>query len=156
GQLAALIAYYGFVSLFPTLLLFVTVVGYFLPNYPGAQQQLKESVLNQFPVIGPQLGASVHPLHGNPAALAIALLGLVWGSLGFAQTLQFVMHEVWKIPRTKWPGFVNRLVRSLLLYGVLAFGAAVTTIVTGVGSHVVDGVLGTVLATIPAALVNVG
>jgi YihY family inner membrane protein len=154
GQLAALIAYYAFVSLFPMLLLFLTVVGYFLPNYPGAQQQLKDSVLNQFPVIGPALGASVHPLHGNGVALAIAILGLVWGSLGLAQTLQFVMHEVWKVPHEKWPGFFNRLVRSLLLYGVLAFGAAATTIVTGVGAHVVNGLLGTILAAIPAALVN--
>jgi YihY family inner membrane protein len=156
GSLAALIAYYGYLSLFPMLLLFVTVVGYILPNYPGAQRQLKESVLSQFPVIGPQLGASVQPLRGNPVALTFAILGLLWGSLGISQTLQFVMHEVWDVPQTDRPGFVSRLIRSLLLYGVLAVGVAATTVLSAVGPHLVPGILGSVLAAIPAALVNVG
>ena len=156
GSLAALIAYYGFVSLFPMLLLFVTVVGYILPNYPGAQRQLKESVLSQFPVIGPQLGESVQPLHGSHVALIIAILGLIWGSLGISQTLQFVMHEVWKVPLRQRPGFITRLLRSLLLYGVLAIGAAATTVISALGPHLVNGISGTLLLAVPAAVVNIG
>ena len=40
GYLAALITYYGFLSLFPLLLIFSTVLGYLLPNNPALQQQL--------------------------------------------------------------------------------------------------------------------
>src|SRR5919202_1300741 len=44
--LAALIAYYGFVSLFPALLLLSTVLGYVLHGNPGLQQQLLHSAMN--------------------------------------------------------------------------------------------------------------
>src|SRR5665811_413444 len=40
GQLAALIAYYGFVSLFPLLLVLVTVLGFVLQGSPSAQASI--------------------------------------------------------------------------------------------------------------------
>jgi membrane protein len=40
GKHAALLAYYGFFSLFPLLLVFVTVLGYALADNPGLQQRL--------------------------------------------------------------------------------------------------------------------
>ena len=52
GSLAALVAYYSFFSLFPLLLVFVTVLGFVLQGNPGAQQSIEHSVLGQFPVIG--------------------------------------------------------------------------------------------------------
>ena len=39
SQLAALIAYYGFVSLFPLLLVFVTVLGFVLEGNPGERRK---------------------------------------------------------------------------------------------------------------------
>ena len=65
--LAALITYYGFLSLFPLLLLLVTVLGFVLQNDPGLQEQLLDSALAQFPVIGGQLRDNVHSLKGNGA-----------------------------------------------------------------------------------------
>ena len=50
--LAALIAYYGFLSLFPLLLLLVTILGFALQGDPHLQAQLLDSALGQFPVIG--------------------------------------------------------------------------------------------------------
>ena len=40
GYLAALITYYGFVSLFPLLLLLVSVLGYTMEGNPALQQAL--------------------------------------------------------------------------------------------------------------------
>ena len=53
GYLAALITYYGFVSLFPLLLLLVSVLGYTLEGDHALQQALLGSALQQFPIIGP-------------------------------------------------------------------------------------------------------
>ncbi len=50
--LAALIAYYGFISLFPLLLLLSTVLGFVLSGHPELQQDIIDSALSQFPVIG--------------------------------------------------------------------------------------------------------
>src|SRR5919206_3922383 len=72
--LAALIAYYGFVSLFPALLLFSTVLGFLLHGNPQLQQQLLHSALSEFPVIGPDLE--------QPARIGGGIGGLVIGLLG--------------------------------------------------------------------------
>ena len=55
GQLAALIAYYGFVSLFPLLLVLVTVLGFVLQGDPGEQKRVLDGALGQFPLISDQL-----------------------------------------------------------------------------------------------------
>ena len=39
GQLAALISYYGFVSLFPLLLVFVTILGFVLQGDPDRAEE---------------------------------------------------------------------------------------------------------------------
>ena len=67
GYLAALITYYGFLSLFPLLLIFSTVLGFLLPANPQLQQQLIDSALSQFPIIGDQLTSSAQPLRGSGA-----------------------------------------------------------------------------------------
>ena len=63
--LAALITYYGFLSLFPLLLLLVTILGFVLQNDPQLQAQLLDSALAQFPVIGSHLRGNVHSLTGS-------------------------------------------------------------------------------------------
>src|SRR5690348_4569451 len=55
GNLAALVAYYAFVSIFPLLLVLVTVLSIALKHDPGLQQRLLNSALAQYPVIGQQL-----------------------------------------------------------------------------------------------------
>jgi YihY family inner membrane protein len=157
GSLAALITYYGFLSLFPLLLLFYTVVAFVLPHYPGAQADLTKSVISQFPVIGPQLQQNTqHPLKGSGLALIVGVVALVWGSLGVAQILQFTMQEVWNIPGRDRPGYVTRLLRSLLLFLVLGLGIATTTAVSGLGTILDWGPAGSLLAALPALVVNIG
>jgi inner membrane protein YhjD len=156
GSMAALIAYYGFLSLFPLLLIFWTVLSYILPHYPGARADLEHSVIAQFPVIGDQLKNTDHPLQGSPVALIVGVVGLLWGAMGIAQTMQQVMHDVWNVPEKDRPGFVPRLVRGLLLFVVLGLGIVATTAVTGLGTVFNWGPFGSILAAIPAALVNIG
>ena len=53
--LAALVTYYGFLSIFPLLLLLTSVLGFVLDGRPQLQQQILDSTLSQFPVIGDEL-----------------------------------------------------------------------------------------------------
>src|ERR1700694_2967976 len=82
GQLAALIAYYGFFSLFPLLLVFVTVLGFVLQGNPSAQSSVLHSTLSQFPIIGDQLQKNVGSLKGSAASLAIGLVASLFAGLG--------------------------------------------------------------------------
>jgi inner membrane protein YhjD len=155
GALAALITYYGFLSLFPLLLVFYTVMAYVLSS--SSQRQLKTSVLSQFPVIGPQLLRNTdHPLHGSPLALIVGVLALLWGALGVSQILQHTFQEVWNVPGKSRPGFVTRLLRSVTLFGALGLGILATTAVSSMGTALDWGPLGSVLAALPALAVNVG
>src|SRR6478736_9277530 len=63
GNLAALIAYYGFAALFPLLLVLVTVLDIVLRSNPALKEKVLDSAFGQFPVIGPQLQNSVHGLN---------------------------------------------------------------------------------------------
>src|SRR4249919_1486768 len=82
--LAALITYYGFLSLFPLLLLLVTILGFALDGNPGLQAELLDSALAQFPVIGTQLRDNVHSLSGSGVGLAVGIVATLYGCLGAA------------------------------------------------------------------------
>jgi len=58
SYLSALIAYYGFLSLFPLLLLLTSVLGFLLAGNPHLEQQILHSALSQFPGIGTQIKSS--------------------------------------------------------------------------------------------------
>src|SRR5215217_3899270 len=73
--LTALITYYGFLSLFPLLLLLVTVLGFVLQGDPDLQARLVNSTLAELPIIGSQLRENVHALKGSGVALAVGILG---------------------------------------------------------------------------------
>jgi membrane protein len=81
AYLAALLTYYGFVSLFPLLLLAVTILGFVLTGNPAAQQAVVNSALRNFPVIGDQIASNVHSIHGNVTALVVGIVVSLYGGL---------------------------------------------------------------------------
>jgi hypothetical protein len=86
--LAALITYYAFLSLFPLLLILTTVLGFVLHDHPQPQQQLINSALSEFPIIGDQLSNNARPLQGSGVGLAIGAGIVLCGSLGHSLALQ--------------------------------------------------------------------
>jgi YihY family inner membrane protein len=128
---AALIAYYGFLSLFPLLLLFFSTVGYVLQGDPGLQHRLAHSALRDFPIVGAQLQSSIKSFTGNRAALAVGIVGSLYGGLGIMQAAQTAFNQIYGIPRNRQPNpFTSRL-RSLgllLLLGSAIIAASAITI----------------------------
>ena len=98
GNLAALIAYYAFVAIFPLLLVLVTVLDIVLKNDPNLREKLLDSALKQYPVIGPQLGSNIGPLHKSGLILVIGLLGTFIGARGVATAMQNALNSAWEIP----------------------------------------------------------
>ncbi len=131
GQHAALIAYYGFFSLFPALLAMVTILGFVLEDRPNLRDDIKASAIGQFPVIGDSIaGATDQPLSGHGLALAIGLAGALWAGMGAMQAAQDAMNGIWDVPRRLYPNYLRKRVRSLLmlaLVGGLLIGGAVLT-----------------------------
>jgi len=132
GYLAALIAYYGLLSLFPLLLLLSTVLGLVLAGDPHAQQQVLNSALSQFPVIGPQL-SQPRRLSGGVLGLVIGSLGALYGSLGVAQAVQHAMNTAWRVPRNSRPNPIKARGRSVLLLLTAGLFLLATTVLSAVG-----------------------
>jgi inner membrane protein YhjD len=156
SQLAALVTYYGFLAMFPLLLVFVTVLGYVAHDDPGLRHDLLDSALADFPIVGQELRRNVGALGGNGVALVVGLLALVWGSLGGAQIAQHAMAQVWNVPGARRPGFVPRLVRSLLVLAVLALAIVGTAALTTVTTLVPGGSAIPILSTLLVVVLNVG
>jgi membrane protein len=107
SYLAALITYYAFVSLFPALLLLTTVLGVVLVGRPELQEQILQSAVAQFPVIGQQLGQP-QGLSGGTAGVVVGIVGALYGGLGVGQAVQNAMNTLWAVPRNDRPTLSGR------------------------------------------------
>ena len=158
GNLAALIAYYAFASIFPLLLVFVTVLDIVLKNNASLRDQLLHSALSQYPVIGPQLTSNVQGLHQTGLALAIGLILTFLGARGIANAMQNAVNSVWEVPMARRPGFPWAILRSLGLILVIGPGIIATIVLSSVAGgtgHI--GGLGDRIAAVAVSLVlNIG
>jgi membrane protein len=133
AYLAALVAYYGLLSLVPLLLLLSTILGYVLAGNPGAQEAILDSAVGTIPVIGQEIGEP-GALGGGGAGLAIGIAGALYGSLGVGLAIQNAVNIAWAIPRNERPNPFKARLRSLLLIvtaGLFVVGTTVLNVVLG-------------------------
>jgi membrane protein len=154
GNLAALIAYYAFVSVFPLLLIFVTVLGLVLPSHPALRYRLLTSALGEFPVLRDQL--HVAGIHGDWWVLAVSIVISIWGARGVANAAQHAFNEVWDVPYAQRPGFLPGLARSLGMLVVLGLAVVLTGVLSGVAGTGVLAVPVRVAVFAVSTAVNVG
>ena len=125
GSLAALMTFYGFLSLFPLLLLLVTILGFFGASEHSFVGRVENSAFSQFPVVGTKLSTNIHGLHDRSVlGLVVGILVVLWGSQGAIQTAQYAQAEVWNIPGVNRPSFGARLGRTAcmtVLLGVFSW-----------------------------------
>jgi YihY family inner membrane protein len=135
GNLAALIAYYGFFSLFPLLLVLVSILGFVLRGNPSLRESIVHSALSQFPVIGDQLQKNLDSLTtGNGVPLGIGILGTLWAGLGVVKSLEEALNTVWNVPYKRRPNLLVSTVRALLMLVVLGVITVASALVAGVGA----------------------
>jgi YihY family inner membrane protein len=136
GVLAANLTHVGFVSLFPLLLVLVTVLGLTAAVDGGFRQAAINAVADQVPLIGHQLTANVHELRRSSAiGLIVGLAGLLWGSTRLARAGLFTMEQVWNLPGPARPGHLRRLGRALLFLALLGGAVIVTTLLAGLTTY---------------------
>jgi YihY family inner membrane protein len=135
GNLAALIAYYGFFSLFPLLLVLVSVLGIVLRGNPSLRQSILNSALSQFPVIGGQLQKNLDSISGgNGLPLGIGILATLWAGLGVVKSMQEALNSVWAVPYKRRPSAVVSTLKALLMLGILGIITVASAVVAGAGA----------------------
>jgi NADH:ubiquinone reductase (H+-translocating) len=142
GYLATLVSYYGFVALFPLLLIFVTVLNMTLKSDPAVRAGLLSSALAQYPVIGNDITGNLGTIHASGFALVVGIVVLLLGTRGVAFAMQNALCAIWGIPRGKRPGFPWPWVYGLALVFTIGIGLVVTTFLSGIAGgagHVLTG-----------------
>ena len=129
GQLAALIAYYGFVSLFPLLLVLVTILGFVLQGEPGQQKKILDGALGQFPIVSDQL--KLHSLTGSGIGLAIGVVGSLLAGMGITGATQNAFNRIWNVPFKDRPNFLLAHLRGLGMLAILGTLSVVSTTAAG-------------------------
>jgi membrane protein len=159
GNLAALLAYFAFASIFPLLLVFVTVLDLVLSGNAALRNRLLNSALANFPVIGDQLKQNVHALGGSGLALAVGLIFAFVGALGFATAAQNALNSAWEVPFSRRPGFPWSLLRSIGVTLVVGIGQIVTVTLSGIAGgagHVISGAASHIAAVAVSLVLNIG
>jgi YihY family inner membrane protein len=135
GNLAALVAYYGFFSLFPLLLVFVTILGIALRSNPSLQQKILGSALKNFPLIGSDLQKNVHSLSGHTTfSLVIGIVLTLWAGLGVIRAMETALNSVWDVPFKHRPNFMFSVLRALVMLAVLGATTILSAAAGGVGT----------------------
>lgn len=132
GSLAALIAYWGFFSLFPLLLVLITTLGIVLRGHSALQRSILNSALTNFPVIGDDLQRSTHALSGHTTLGFVIGIGLaLWAGLGVVRAMENAMNSVWQVPFRRRPNFWISVGRAIVMLALLG---AVTVLSAGVAA----------------------
>ena len=157
GNLAALVAYYAVASIFPLLLVGITVLGIIASKNPKVGNHLLHA-LHQYPVIGTELsGTMKHGLDGTGLALLVGILFALYGARGIANAIQNALNSVWEVPLFRRPRFGKKLLRSLGLIGVIGPGQIITIALSTVaGSAALGGLGGQIAAILVSLILNIG
>ncbi len=154
GNLAVTVAFYAFFSLFPLLLVFVTVLGFVLAGDHQLMRTVSGSVLGSFPVIGSTIQGE--HLRGDVVALVVGIALSLWSGSGVTGAMSTALEQVWEIPRTRRANFFQKKIRGLLLLVVLGAMFAIGSAASGVVSGGLGGWPLKVVGVLASLVINLG
>ncbi|ACU54900.1 ribonuclease BN [Acidimicrobium ferrooxidans DSM 10331] len=156
---ALLVAYYGFASLVPLLLVAVTVASIVFAHHPNLVHDVAHSAIASIPVLGAQFASRVrvHALASHSIiGLVVGIAGLIWGAQGVASAAQNAMANVWNVPLVDRPGFLPRTLRNLGILAVLGLGALATSVIAALATGLGHTAVITVVIVVATVAANAG
>jgi membrane protein len=145
GYMSAAIAYYGFLSLFPLMLLALSVTGFVLAGRPDLQEDVAASISRAIPGLEGLLGDDLDPfIAARAGAGLVGLVGLLWTGTGVAGAARNALRRIFRQPLPE--GIVEDKVWLVIKTIGLGSLALVATGVAGViGAIDVEGLVGWIL-----------
>ena len=126
GRQAALITYYGFLSIFPLLLLGVAVLSRVLADHQDLRRRLTDAIVP--PALQPTIEHSLATLPSSTIPFVAGLIGLLLSGTGVVFSAYQTLNYVAAVRHRRRAGFVSRYLRvfamlAALMLGALAVGA---------------------------------
>ena len=132
GRQAALITYYGFLSIFPLLLLGVAVLSRVLAGDPHLRQRLITAIVP--PALQSTVEHSAATLPTSTLPFIAGLIGLLFSGTGVVFSAYQTLNNIAVVPYRLRAGFVSRYIRVFVMLATLLLGAgmvgALTVVVT--------------------------
>jgi membrane protein len=135
GRNATLIAYFGFLSIFPLFLAFTTILGFLLHTHTSWRDKILNSTLSQLPFVGQQIETDPSKLHGNAIVLALGLLGSLWGGMKAFVAVHKALDDIAEEPLDRRANVFKVRVRALMGIGYIGgaqIGATIIASIVGV------------------------
>ena len=154
GRNAAVLAYYGFLTLFPLLMAATTILGFVLDGDPELQADIVDSALSRIPVIGADLEPG-STIDGNWWALVIGLGVALWGSLKAFVALQSALDDVWQVGIDDRANAAIQRLKALVGVAVIGIGQVGAVALAAIVSEAGLPRLGQVLVTLGGLLLNI-
>jgi len=139
GYQAALLTYYGFLSLFPLILVLTTVVGLVAGNHPHLSDTIISHTTQYFPTLGNQLSEHIGTLHKSGVALLVGILFTLYGARGIADAFRHGVNHIWQVPKVKRASFPVSAARSLAIVVLGGIGFIGASVITGFASSAGKG-----------------
>jgi membrane protein len=117
---AALITYYGFLSIFPILLVATSVVSRVLVNRPALREDMVEALLPPALQSTVSTALAAMPTSGLPLGLGIA--GLVLSGTGVVFSAYETLNQLAGVPRRSRFHWISRYTRVVLMVVVVLVG----------------------------------
>lgn len=124
GSLAALVSHYGFLSVFPLILVFSAVLGFVLGSDPSLKMHVIKNTEESFPALSGYISNSIR---GSNVALGIGTFVALWAGLGVTRATERAMNAIWDIPLSKRPNLWWSRLRGLLMLVILGVTFLVST-----------------------------
>jgi uncharacterized BrkB/YihY/UPF0761 family membrane protein len=155
GREAALITYYGFLSIFPLLLLGVAILSKVLASDPELRQRLITEIVP--PNLQPTIERSVAHLPTSTVPFIAGLIGLLFSGTGVVFSAYQTLNNLAAVPRRGRAGFFPRYIRVFVMLATLMLGALAVGALT-VASTALTGLPGLerTVAVLGSALVIFG
>lgn len=152
GRYAALITYYGFLSVFPILLVAASVVSTALVNRPDLREDMVAALVPPALQDTVNTALAAMPVSGLP--LVIGVVGLLLSGTGVAFSAYETLNHLAAVPRRSRFGLFSRYARVLLMVvAVLVGGLSVAALTVASGALPDVGELQRVVASLATALV---
>ncbi len=129
-RVAAAIAFYGFFSVFPLMLVLVAMLGLVLHDNHDLRDRILDTALAQFPVIGTDINANVGATSGSLVTVVLGFFGALWAGTAAFTTLQIALDQVWGVPWSNRRKPMARRLRSVMAVALVGVGLIGVTIVT--------------------------
>jgi membrane protein len=122
GRNTTVISFFGFLSIFPLLIVATTILGFVLQDNEDLQDRIIDGAFADIPVLGEQLAEDPTSLSGSVWVLIVGLIGALWSATKAFVAVQMAQDDTWEVSvddRAMMP-----IQRGRALLGIVFIGAA--------------------------------